>query len=272
MGTTPGAIHGSSSDMPVTKAKALDQASYALVGRWQTAVVESVTVETYRAKTFRVSVPSWSGFRPGQHVDVRLTAHDGYQAQRSYSIASPPERSEALDLTVELVNDGEVSSWFHEIAAPGDRFELRGPIGGPFTWTVDDGGPLLLIAGGSGVVPLMSMLRHRHLQNDRSPAVLLYSSRTLEDVIYREELESYSPNVNGSTVLFTLTREQPQNWTSFTGRIDRGMIRQVLKDLSDPSACFICGPTAFVEGVAALLIAAGVEADRVRTERFGPSG
>jgi ferredoxin-NADP reductase len=258
--------------MPATEARAPDQASFAVVGRWQTAVVESVTVETYRAKTFRVSVPSWNGFRPGQHVDVRLTAPDGYQAQRSYSIASSPERSDVLDLTVELVNDGEVSSWFHQVAAAGDRFELRGPIGGPFTWTVDDGGPLLLVAGGSGVVPLMSMLRHRHLQNDRSPALLLYSSRTLDDVIYREELESYSPNANDSTVLFTLTREHPQDWTGLTGRIDQRMTREILDDLPQPAACFICGPTPFVESISALLIAEGVEADRLRTERFGPSG
>ena len=258
--------------MPATETDARTPGAFGGVGGWQKVTVDSITEETYRAKTFRVSLPDWHGFRPGQHVDVRLTAPDGYQAQRSYSIASPPEVESALDLTVELVEDGEVSSWFHEVAQPGDWFELRGPIGGPFTWTVDDGGPLLLVAGGSGVVPLMSMLRHRQAQNATSPAHLLYSSRTLDDVIYRDELEAYSSDPSGPRVSHTLTRKHPPGWAGFTRRIDREMIDELLDVMGEPSSVFICGPTAFVESVAAGLVRAGVDAERIRTERFGPSG
>lgn len=258
--------------MPATDTDARAPGAFGGVGGWQKVTVDSITEETYRAKTFRVSLPDWNGFRPGQHVDVRLTAPDGYQAQRSYSIASPPEVESALDLTVELVEDGEVSSWFHEVAQPGDVFELRGPIGGPFTWTVDDGGPLLLVAGGSGVVPLMSMLRHRQAQNATSSAHLLYSSRTLDDVIYRDELEAYSSDPSGPRVSHTLTRKHPPGWTGFTRRIDREMIDELLDEMGKPPAVFICGPTAFVESVAAGLVTAGVDAERIRAERFGPSG
>ena len=258
--------------MPATDTDARAPGAFGGVGVWQKVTVDSITEETYRAKTFRVSLPDWNGFRPGQHVDVRLTAPDGYQAQRSYSIASPPEVESALDLTVELVEDGEVSSWFHEVAQPGDVFELRGPIGGPFTWTVDDGGPLLLVAGGSGMVPLMSMLRHRQAQNATSSAHLLYSSRTLDDVIYRDELEAYSSDPSGPRVSHTLTRKHPPGWTGFTRRIDREMIDELLDEMGKPPAVFICGPTAFVESVAAGLVTAGVDAERIRAERFGPSG
>ncbi len=258
--------------MPATDTDARAPGAIGGVGGWQKVTIDSITEETYRAKTFRVSLSDWNGFRPGQHVDVRLTAPDGYQAQRSYSIASPPEVESALDLTVELVEDGEVSSWFHEVAQPGDVFELRGPIGGPFTWTVDDGGPLLLVAGGSGVVPLMSMLRHRQAQNATSPAHLLYSSRTLDDVIYRDELEAYSSDPSGPRVSHTLTRKHPPGWTGFTRRIDREMIDELLDEMGKPPAVFICGPTAFVESVAAGLVTAGVDAERIRAERFGPSG
>jgi ferredoxin-NADP reductase len=242
------------------------------VGDWQVVVIQSITVETYRAKTFRVAVSAWHGFRPGQHVDIRLTAPDGYQAQRSYSIASSPESKDTLDLTVELVEDGEVSTWFHEVARPGDAFELRGPIGGPFTWTVDDGGPLLLVAGGSGVVPLMSMLRHRHLQDAALDTLLLYSSRTIDDVIYLTELKSLSADPGGPVVVHTLTRGHPPGWSGFARRIDRAMLEEALQEMGTPSRVFICGPTAFVESVAAGVVAAGVHAGRIRTERFGPSG
>jgi ferredoxin-NADP reductase len=258
--------------MPAIETGQWTPTATAEVGAWQTGTVDSITDETYRVKTFRVSLSDWNGFRPGQHVDVRLTAPDGYQAQRSYSIASPPEIGRVLDLTVELVEDGEVSPWFHQVAKPGDVFELRGPIGGPFTWTVDDGGALLLFAGGSGVAPLMSMLRHRQAQNATSPALLLYSSRKLDDVIYRDELEAYSSDPSGATVLHTLTREHPPGFSGYTRRIDREMIEEVLREMREPSAVFICGPTAFVEGVAARLVAAGVDAERIRTERFGPTG
>lgn len=236
---------------------------------WQVATVDSITDETYRAKTLRLSLPDWRPFRPGQHMDVRLTAPDGYQAQRSYSIASAPETTDVVDLTVELVDDGEVSSWFHEVAEPDDRFEIRGPIGGPFTWTVDDGGPLLLVAGGSGVVPLMSMLRHRQAQHATSDALLLYSSRTIDDVFYRDEL--LSTNSNGLQVINTLTRAHPPGWPGFTRRIDRAMLHEVLADKADPSKVFICGPTAFVESVASGLVSTGIDAERIRTERFGPT-
>ena len=257
--------------MPVTDTGVRAPGAIGQVGGWQTATVDSITEETYRTKTFRVSLSDWNGFRPGQHVDVKLTAPDGYQAQRSYSIASPPAIKGVIDLTAELVQDGEVSSWFHQIAQPGDMFELRGPLGGPFTWTVDDGGPLLLVAGGSGVVPLMSMLRHRRAQNATSPALLLYSSRTLDDVIYRDELQVYMSDPGGPRVSHTLTRQHPPRWAGFTRRIDREMIDELLDEIGEPSAVFICGPTAFVESAAAGLVAAGVEPERIRTERFGPT-
>lgn len=240
--------------------------------RWQMATIDSISEETYRAKTFRVSVPVWPTFRPGQHVDIKLTAPDGYQAQRSYSIASAPESEGVIDLMVELVEDGEVSGWFHNVAEPGDTFELRGPIGGPFTWIAGDGGPLLLIAGGSGVVPLMSMLRHGHQQNHNSTTLLLYSSRSIDDVVYRAELESLSADPTGPLVFHTLTRGSPPGWKGFARRVDRAMIDEVLKEIGNPERVFVCGPTTFVESAAAGLIAAGVDADRIRTERFGPSG
>lgn len=258
--------------MQATEPDAPASAAISEVGAWQVATIDAITVETYRTKTFHLSLPAWRTFRPGQHVDVRLTAPDGYQAQRSYSIASPPETEGVLDVTVELVKDGEVSSWFHEIAKPGDTFELRGPIGGPFTWTVGDGDPLLLIAGGSGVVPLMSMMRHRRAQNAQAAALLLYSSRTIDDVIYRQELESLATDSGGPLVINTLTRGHPSEWAGFTRRIDRAMLDSALGEIGDPHMVFVCGPTAFVENVAAGLVAAGVDTERIRTERFGPSG
>lgn len=242
------------------------------VGGWQLATVEAVTVETYRARTVRASLPAWRPFRAGQHVDVRLTAPDGYQAQRSYSIASAPETEGAVDLTIELVEGGEVSPWFHEVAEPGDTFELRGPIGGPFTWSVDDGGPLLLVGGGSGVVPLMSMLRHHHATNEGVAALLLYSSRTVDDVIYHDELESLAEAVNGPQVLHTLTRAQPHGWPGFNRRVDENMLRDGLNRIGAPRHAFVCGPTPFVENVASGLVRCGVDTGRLRTERFGPSG
>ena len=242
------------------------------VGAWQAVTISSIEVETYRASTYRVAVAAWRRFRPGQHVDVRLTAPDGYQAQRSYSIASAPETTGVLDLTVEIVADGEVSGWFHETAAVGDTFELRGPIGGPFTWTVADGGPVLLIAGGSGVVPLMSMLRHRRAQNATLPALLLYSSRTVDDIIYRDELDAMAADPKGPWVWHTLTRSRPPGWSGPGRRVDRAMIGDAIAEVGDPRWVFVCGPTPFVESVAAAVIAAGVDPDRIRTERFGPSG
>ena len=239
---------------------------------WQLGTVERVTDETYRTKTFSISLPAWRTFRPGQHVDVRLTASDGYQAQRSYSIASAPGRTGIIDLTVELVTEGEVSSYFHEVARAGDQIEVRGPIGGPFTWSVDMGGPLLLVAGGSGIVPLMSMLRHRRDAALDIQALLLYSSRAQRDVIYRDELEREDRADPRLSVVHTLTREQPDEWQSFVRRVDRPMLEDVLRRLDGKPWSYACGPTPFVEVVARALVDLGVPPDRVRTERFGPSG
>lgn len=239
---------------------------------WQLGRIEGVVEETYRVKSFRISMPEWRPFRPGQHVDVRLTAPDGYQALRSYSIASAPEMAGAIDLTVEWVNDGEVSTWFHEVAAAGDPIELRGPIGGPFTWTVEAGGPLLLVGGGSGVVPLMSMLRHRRSANSSVPALLLYSARNAADLIYRSELTEMEGASDTFWVVYTLTRSQPGDWKGYTRRVDVGMLRDVIDRLGPPAHVFVCGPTSFVENVAVGLVSVGVGANRIRTERFGPSG
>lgn len=239
---------------------------------WQHGRIEAVVDETYRVKSFRISMPEWRTFRPGQHVDVRLTAPDGYQALRSYSIASAPEMTGAVDLTIELVPEGEVSTWFHDVAAVGDPIEVRGPIGGPFTWTVEAGGPLLLVGGGSGVVPLMSMLRHRGIADSSVPAVLLYSARNEEDLIYRRELTELDEASDSLSVVYTLTRSQPEHWTGYSRRVDVGMLKDVIDRIGTPAHVFVCGPTSFVENVAVGLVSIGVGADLIRTERFGPSG
>ena len=238
---------------------------------WRFATVERVVVETFRVKTFTFRLPEWRPFKAGQHYDVRLTAPDGYQAQRSYSIASPPERERVIDLTIELMDGGEVSPYFHEIVEPGDQIEMRGPIGGPFTWTPEQGGPLLLVGGGSGIVPLMSMARHRALSASEVPGAILFSSRSFEHIIYRKELE----RLNGGAfrVVHTLTRDAPVGWTGYDRRIDARMVRETLDGLGGgtPKA-FICGSSPFVEAASAALIEAGVPFDAIRTERFGPSG
>jgi ferredoxin-NADP reductase len=205
----------------------------------------------------------------GQHVDIRLTAPDGYQAQRSYSIASGPEEGR-LALTVERIDDGEVSPYLTEEAHVGDRFELRGPIGGYFVWDPDPGGHVLLVGGGSGVVPLMAMLRQRAVNRDAVPTRLLYSARTLEDVIYRDELERYGKRGDGLEIVFTLTREQPPDWTGYGRRVDRELLSEVAPD--DLALTFVCGPTPFVEAVAESLVGLGHESSRIKTERFGPTG
>ncbi len=239
---------------------------------WQVATVARIVKETYRVKTFTLRLPEWKPFRPGQHVDVRLTAPDGYQAQRSYSIASPPEKEGEIDLTIELLPEGEVSPYFHEDVEEGDGIELRGPIGGPFTWTRDVGGPLFLVAGGSGIVPLMSMLRHRQLSAREISTILLYSSRSLEDIIYRQELERVDSGEPGLTVLHTLTRKHPPSWSGYTGRLDRAMLADALDRLDETPHTYICGPTPFVGAAARGLVDLGLAAERIRTERFGPSG
>jgi ferredoxin-NADP reductase len=220
--------------------------------------------------TLQFESPVWTGHLPGQHVDIRLTAEDGYQAQRSYSVASAPEPVR-LELTIEELADGEVSPYLSDEVRPGDRLELRGPIGGYFTWTDDDGGPLLLVAGGSGIVPLMSMLRYRAAVGSEVPTTLLYSSRNWEDVIYRDELAALSADP-ALRVVHTLTRSHPADWTGYTRRIDSDMLREVAGSPPPTGLAYVCGPTVLVENVANQLVGLGYPAERVKTERFGPTG
>ena len=236
---------------------------------WQLTKLDSRWQETPRVITLRLSSPDWHGHVPGQHVDVRLTAEDGYQAQRSYSIGSAPAEG-SLDLTVEDIAEGEVSPYLAEFLQPGDMLELRGPIGGYFTWTPDEGGPLLLVAGGSGVVPLMSMLRLRHKLASTVPTTLLMSSRDGTDVIYQEELESLAADPTLS-VVHTLTRGHPTDWTGYTRRIDNEMLQEVAGTPGPSSLAYVCGPSGLVEAVSGALVALGYAPDHVRTERFGPT-
>ena len=228
--------------------------------------------ETARARTLVFDVPDWPGHQAGQHVDVRLTAPDGYQAERSYSIASPPEDGDRLSLTVERIEDGEVSPYLVDELAEGDQLELRGPIGGYFVWSADMADPLLLVAGGSGICPLMAMLRHRAAQGSQVPTRLLYSSRTDEDVIYRAELNSLVTRGGGLEVFHTLTRSHPSDWTGYTRRIDHDMLAEVAFAPNQSPLCMVCGPTPLVEAVASTLVELGHPPDRVKTERFGPTG
>ena len=237
---------------------------------WRDAVVREVVAESPRARTLVLDVPDWPGHRAGQHVDVRLTAEDGYQAQRSYSIASAPERDQ-LELTVELVDDGEVSAYLVEDVLPGDGFELRGPIGGHFTWSVADGGPLLLLAGGSGLVPLMSMLRHRAENASAVPAQLLVSVRGAEDRLYAAELEELAAS-DGLRVDFTYTRSAPPGWNGWARRVDAEMLSALGPAPPERPLIFTCGPTSFVEHVATLLVEAGHDQGAIHAERFGPTG
>lgn len=239
---------------------------------WQIATVSAIKPETPRIKTFTLTLPQWIPHRPGQHYDLRLTAPDGYQAQRSYSVASNPERRGEIDLTVEYLKDGEVSSYMHEVLGPGDLIEVRGPIGGFFVWDARMGGPLLLVAGGSGVVPLMSMLRHRAATGTNVPTRLLYSSRSLEEVIYLKELETLESVNTGLEVFHTLTRVQPPGWTSYSRRIDDQMLHEVASPLGRNPRVYICGPTPMVESAANSLVRNGIPQAQIRTERFGPTG
>ncbi len=233
---------------------------------WRLATVRGLHRENAHACTLLLDVPEWPGHTAGQHVDVRLTAEDGYQAERSYSIASAPE-SQPLQLTIERIEDGEVSPYLADELRPGDELELRGPIGGPFTWRVSEGGPLLLLAGGSGLVPLMAMLRHRAAQHSDVDARLLMSARRVEDLLYPDELAGI-----GAEVHYTLTRGAPDGWTGFTGRVDATMLQQVGPTPSQEPRIYVCGPTPFVEHVADLLIGLGHPPEMIRTERFGPTG
>ena len=219
-----------------------------------------------------LAVPGWPGHQAGQHVDVRLTAPDGYHTERSYSIASPPEDADQVALTVERLDDGEVSPYLADDLAIGDQLEFRGPIGGYFVWTTEIGGPLLLVAGGSGVVPLRAMIRHRAARGSRVPTRLMYSSRSIEDVIYRSELDGLAARADGFEVFHTLTRSQPVGWRGYSRRIDRDMLRDVCFEPRQRPMCMICGPTALVEAVASSLVEMGHSPERVKTERFGPTG
>jgi ferredoxin-NADP reductase len=231
--------------------------------------IREIRAETPSAKTLALDAPDWPGHLPGQHVDIRLTAEDGYQAERSYSIASAPGNPD-LELTVERIDDGEVSPYLTEEAQPGDGFELRGPIGGYFVWDPDAGGPLLLVGGGSGVVPLMAMLREHRAVGSPADARLLLSARSLEDVYYQDELDTFDGPV---AVHVTLTRgEPPPGWNGFTGRINRDMLAAVSPAPEERPRIFVCGPTPFVEEAARLLVALGHMPESVHTERFGPTG
>jgi ferredoxin-NADP reductase len=236
---------------------------------WQVADVVGVVAETPRVKTIGVEVPDWTGHRAGQHVDIRLTAEDGYQAQRSYSIASAPNGGR-IELTVERLVDGEVSPYLTDELRPGDGLELRGPIGGYFVWEPSEGGPLLLIGGGSGIVPLMAMIRSRAIAGSNVDTTLLFSSRNWDDVIYRDELERLVGG--GLRVVHTLTRSQPPAWAGYTRRVDAEMLAEVGPSPAERPRAYLCGPTPFVEAAAEALVQLGHDPRRVKTERFGPTG
>lgn len=240
---------------------------------WQIATLKEVKPETPNVKSFRLLVPNWIPHRAGQHYDLRLTAEDGYQAQRSYSIASEPEQEGEIDLTVERIEDGEVSTYLHDVLVPGDLVEMRGPIGGYFVW---EAGfipeTLILIGGGSGVVPLMSMIRHRAAVGAKVRTRLLYSVRTFEDIIYFDELEKLRGDGSGLEVFYTLTRSQPPNWKGYNRRIDDQMLNELVKPFGKSAQVFICGPTLLVEAVANSLVKLGYPPVQIRTERFGPTG
>jgi ferredoxin-NADP reductase len=241
----------------------------AVLGRltWQVATIAEIRRETPRVKTLVLDVSGWQGHRAGQHVDIRLTAEDGYQAERSYSISSAPD-AERVELMVERLDNGEVSPYLTGEARPGDQFEIRGPVGGYFVWDPSPGGPVLLVGGGSGVAPLMAMTRQRAIDGDDVPTRLLYSARSLEDVVYRDELGELSRD--GFEVVYTLTREQPEDWTGYTRRVDRELLAEVTPD--GLALTFVCGPTPFVEAVAEAMVGLGHDPYRIKTERFGPTG
>lgn len=238
---------------------------------WVLADVVATAPETPRATTLVLTVPGWGGHRPGQHVDVRLTAEDGYQAQRSYSIASAPT-GERIEITVERLDAGEVSPYLTQELRAGDKVDLRGPIGGYFTWDAADGGPLLLVAGGSGIAPLMAMIRQRDRLGSRVPMRLLYSSRGFEEIIYERELASLAAADTSLVVFHALTRTRPPDWRGYRRRIDREMLAEVAWPPAVHPLTYVCGPTPFVEAVASTLVALGHDPASIRTERFGPTG
>ena len=239
---------------------------------WQLGEVVATRRETDRAKSITLAMPDWAGHKAGQHVDLRLTSEDGYHAERSYSIASPPEDRPRVTLTVERIAEGEVSPYLTDDLREGDKLEMRGPIGGYFVWEASLGGPLLLIAGGSGIVPLMAMIRHRAAAHSDAATRLLYSSRSLGEVIYREELEQLSQNSKSLEVVHTLTREAPAGWAGFHRRVDADMLREVAWPADKNPLTYICGPTPFVEAAATFLAGLGYGPQSIKTERFGPTG
>lgn len=244
---------------------------------WRIATLRGVRQETAHTRTLLFDIPGWPGHLAGQHVDVRLTADDGYQAQRSYSIASAPE-DRVVALTVEQLEDGEVSSYLCGELREGDAIELRGPIGGYFVWRATDGAPLMLVAGGSGIVPLMAMLRHRsaavqgRAARQAMPARLLYSSRAWSEVIYRDELDRMVSEDDSLRVVHTITRDAPTEWKGHRRRIDRAMLDEIAWPAEEEPRIYVCGPTAMVEAAASALVASGHAPERIRTERFGPTG
>jgi ferredoxin-NADP reductase len=238
---------------------------------WRTAELVAKRAETPTATTLVFDVGGWPGHRAGQHVDVRLTAEDGYQAERSYSIASPPD-DETLALTVERIDDGEVSPYLVDAMEPGDLLEVRGPIGGWFVWEAPDGGPLMLIGGGSGVVPLMAMLRHRSAAGGYTLARLLVSARSVEDLLYEQELVDLAATDGAFQLFRTLTRASPDGWEGFRRRIDHQMLAEVAWPPAEQARTFVCGPTSFVETAASTLVELGHDPALIKTERFGPTG
>jgi ferredoxin-NADP reductase len=240
-------------------AEPLTQVEQRAPGRWQIGTVTSIKRETPHVKSFRIQLPMWMPHLPGQHYDVRLTAPDGYRAERSYSVASSPLDKGEIELTIDLLADGEVSPYFHEVVEEGDQVEVRGPFASYFVWRGEK--PVLLVGGGSGVVPLMAILRHRRLTMPELPMRLLYSVRTADDLIYADEL--------GDDAVLTYTRQAPEGWTGHTGRIDSSLIADAT---FDSDTAFVCGSNGFVESASELLLKTGIEPHQIRTERFGPTG
>jgi ferredoxin-NADP reductase len=239
---------------------------------WQQAIAAAFLDETTTVRSIEFDVAHWAGHLAGQHVDIRLTAADGYQAQRSYSLASPGGHSTRIEITVETITGGEVSPFLTEEMVVGDAIELRGPIGGYFTWEPEDPAPLMLTAGGSGVVPLMSMLRTRRIAGSRVRARLLHSSRTAQEIIYRNELDKHVAQMDGFSLVRTLTRGAPADWRGEARRVDREMLARHVFPAAQRPLIFICGPTSFVEAVADDLVSLGYDEKSIKTERFGPSG
>ncbi|MDQ3865186.1 MAG: ferredoxin reductase [Actinomycetota bacterium] len=238
---------------------------------WRIGEVVETSLDTPRTKRLFLDVPGWEGHRAGQHVDVRLTAEDGYQAQRSYSIASAPEDGR-VELLIERLEDGEVSPYLTDELRAGDGLELRGPIGGWFAWDVREGGPLLLVAGGSGIAPLMAMIRHRKAAGSDTPVRLIFSSRSYEEIIFREELERLAAEDETLQITHKLTRSRPPGWRGYDRRIDEEMLGDLAFSPGERPLAFVCGPTALVETVATTLVGLGNEPARIKTERFGPTG